>query len=363
MLNRRYKNRYFQMNNCVNYKKEIVKNSIKWLFPIALPFVIYWVLFSKMRPEDFLVTIKNASVLWLALGFIAYSANQAFRTLRFQCLIHTKKTLRKQLFRVQSLYIFYNYLLPFRTGEATYIYLARKHLNIPVANGISSLVVARMFDYSLLIVCCGIIALCMKLRMTPWISMLMKGGAVLFFAITALFILCMLRKNTYVVWIGEKSNFFALWQENKLIQKFSGEFQKIVQSFREISNIRTGLQTVFYTLCTWLCIFLAFYMITRGLGYSVSFLQMTAVSVIAVMSRAFQGVADFGSHEMGWFGGLVLIGFSGKDASIVSFSSHVIILCYMLLVTLYSKITLRKYDAIAAAPCILKERYGRKVGE
>jgi len=236
-------------------------------------------------------------------------------------------------------------------------------LNIPVANGISSLVVARMFDYSLLIVCCGIIALCMKLRMTPWISMLMKGGAVLFFAITVLFILCMLRKNTYVVWIGEKSNFSALWQKNKIIRKFSGEFQKIVQSLREISNIRTGLQTIFYTLCTWLCIFLAFYMITRGLGYSVSFLQMTAVSVIAVMSRAFQGVADFGSHEMGWFGGLVLIGFSGKDASIVSFSSHVIILCYMLLVTLYSKITLRKYDTIAAAPCILKERYGRKVGE
>ncbi|WP_169703060.1 lysylphosphatidylglycerol synthase domain-containing protein [Candidatus Kuenenia stuttgartensis] len=171
----------------MNYKKEIVKNSIKWLFPIALPFVIYWVLFSKMRPEDFLVTIKNASVLWLALGFIAYSANQAFRTLRFQCLIHTKKTLRKTIVPGCSHYTFFiTTCCLLGHGEATYIYLARKHLNIPVANGISSLVVARMFDYSLLIVCCGIIALCMKLRMTPWISMLMKGGAVLFFAITAI---------------------------------------------------------------------------------------------------------------------------------------------------------------------------------
>lgn len=319
-----------------------IKNIVKWLFPMLLPFIIYLFLFSKIKPEDVIVTIKSVSFPWLVLGFVTYSANQVFRTMRFQCLTHSIKPDRKQLFRVQSLYIFFNYLLPFRTGEATYVYLARKHLNIPVANGISSLVVARILDYSLLIACYVMIAFFMNLSIAPWISILMKGSVACFLATIVLFLLYLFRTNKFVMWFGKKINNFAPWQKNKILRKFSGQFQKIVQSFREISNVRTGFQTVIYTLCTWLCIFLAFYMITRGLGFSVSFFQMVIVSVIAVMSRTFQGVADFGSHEMGWFGGLLLIGFSGKDAGIVSFSSHIIILCYMLLVTLYSRVTLKK---------------------
>ncbi|MCF6148028.1 MAG: flippase-like domain-containing protein [Candidatus Kuenenia sp.] len=332
------------MKSVENYRQRQIKNIVKWCFPIALPFVIYWLLFSRIKPEDIFVTIKSISIPWLALGFVMYSANQVFRTMRFQCLTHSIKPDIKQLFRVQSLYIFYNYLLPFRTGEVTYVYLARRHLNIPVANGISSLAVARMLDYSLLIACYVMIAFFMNLSIAPWISILMKGSVACFLVTIVLFLLYLFRTNKFVAWFGKNINIFAPWQKNKIFRKFSGEFQKIVQSFREISNVRTGLQTVFYTLCTWLCIFLAFYMITRGLGFSVSFLHMVIVSVIAVMSRTFQGVADFGSHEIGWFGGLLLIGFSGKDAGIVSFSSHIILLCYMLLVTLYSWATLRKHD-------------------
>jgi len=329
-----------------NYRQALIKNIVKWLFPVALPCIIFWLLFSKTQPEVFWVALKNASFPWLALGFIMYSANQVFRTLRFQCLIHAVKPDTQQLFRVQSLYIFFNYMLPFRTGEAAYIYLAKRHLNIPVANGISSLVAARMSDYFLLIVCCVVITFCMKLNITPLINMLMKGGITFSLVIIASFLLFRKRRNKFFVWMKERRSFHTLWQKSKLIQKFSGEFQKIIQSFREICTVRIALQTAFYTLFTWLCIFLAFYMITRGLGYSVGFLPMIAVSVIAVMSRAFQGIADLGSHEIGWFGGLILIGFSGKDASIVSFSSHIIILCYMLLVTVYSKVTLFSKKAL-----------------
>lgn len=323
-------------------KQKTMKLVIKSLFSAGLPAVVLWYLFSKIRLDDFFLTIRSISVPWILLGLLTYSANQVFRTIRFFCLTHSGKPDLGRLFRVQSLYIFLNYLLPFRTGELSYIYLAKKYLDIPVANCISSLAVARFSDYLLLMSCYVFISFQAKLAVPSWFGFISKGGILCVLLVVCVVLMYIFKDNRYFLRFSRKIKGYPLWQENKVVRKITGHLQKIVSSFKEISNVRIFVFTVLTTAATWACIFFTFHIIVRSLGHHVNFFQIILISLMAMMARLFQGVANFGSHEAGWYGALLVIGFSSKDAGVVAVSSHLIILGYMCLITLYSRLTLKR---------------------
>jgi len=329
------------------YKHNIAKYTIRGLFSVGLPVVVLWYLFSKIRLEDFYITVKNVSVPWLLLGFVTYGANQVFRTIRFFCLTHSARLNMFQLFRVQSIYIFLNYLLPFRTGEISYIYLANSYQNISVANCISSLIVARVSDYALLILCYIFIAFQMDLNLPLWFDVIINSSVICLLLLFFMFVgYILLKKNHYVRELAEKIRTYPFLKTNNLIKKIGGQAKKILISFEEIGNFKVLIQVTLTTIATWICVISTFYIIVRSLGYSVNSWQIVLITVVATMSRLFQGVANLGSHEIGWLGGLLLIGFSDKDAGLVSVSSHMIILSYMLFITLYSRLTLKSVTAV-----------------
>ncbi|MDR4507996.1 MAG: flippase-like domain-containing protein [Candidatus Brocadiaceae bacterium] len=322
-------------------KGKIIKKGIQIVISFGLPIAFLLYLFSIIKLDDLLLTIKSVSLPWICIGFFFYCVNQVFRSIRFYCLIHSIRPNFRKLFKVQSLYIALNYLLPFRTGEISYVYLARRYLDLPMANCISSLVVSRFSDYVFLMLCYVFIAFHMKMVIPPWIGLIAKGGVVCALLAAFFFFLYVFKDTRYLSSFFQKIKTHPFRSKNWFIKRITEQLQKIVLSFKEISNVRIFIQTVLMTIAVWFSIFLTFYIIVHSMGHRISFLHIILVALMAMMSRMFQGVANLGSHEIGWYGALLLVDFSNEDASLVAVSSHIIILGYTLIVSLYSRLTLK----------------------
>jgi uncharacterized membrane protein YbhN (UPF0104 family) len=82
------------------------------------------------------------------LGAAALSATiQYMRGWRFGILLHGEaRPAGLALFRISALLTFFNYALPFRTGEASFVVMAQRAFNTRLITGASILVVTRILD-------------------------------------------------------------------------------------------------------------------------------------------------------------------------------------------------------------------------
>jgi uncharacterized protein (TIRG00374 family) len=103
------------------------------------------VLFTQISPGDIVKTLYQINPFYLLMGFFLYIGCYIFRSMRFYYLLNRKITV-KDLVAVVCLHNFFNMVLPVKTGEFSYIYLVNKHYNRTIGEGITTLLIARIFD-------------------------------------------------------------------------------------------------------------------------------------------------------------------------------------------------------------------------
>ena len=95
---------------------------------------------------------KNVPLWFFFLLFVLFLLLNIFRTLRFRILLDRKELPLGVLFPITLCHNFFVRTLPLMVGEFSYIALLRRHLKIPVSEGIRSLFEARLFDLQFVIV-------------------------------------------------------------------------------------------------------------------------------------------------------------------------------------------------------------------
>ncbi len=111
--------------------------------------VIY--LAGQIDYPHFLSLAKNVP-LWFFFGLFAlFVLLNVFRALRFRMLLARKELPLGVLFPITLCHNFFVRTLPLMVGELSYIALLRRHLKIPVSEGIRSLFEARLFDLQFVI--------------------------------------------------------------------------------------------------------------------------------------------------------------------------------------------------------------------
>lgn len=265
---------------------------------------------------------------WLSLAFAVFGINYLLRTLRFQALIYTQRVPFGSLLGVISLYGMMNYLLPAKSGEASYLVLLNRRLHISLTESTTTLVAARFFDFAAIALVVPIILIAFWQQLPRWI-------------IYASIIFCLLVAVVGVgtLWLlrsSSRERHGKRRPSNSRLAKLYEIWRNLVNSFRAVGQHSQYAHIWLLTIGIWLCVYTNSYLIVLSMGYSVNYLEMIVVSIIMVPLTLLplQGFANLGTHEVGWVTALALFGYS-KDVSLtIAVGSHVILLGSTLLLGL-----------------------------
>ncbi len=316
---------------------------IGFVFPSIL--VVYIIL--KISPQKILAALGNVNVMWLGLGLLFYFINYVFRAMRFRSLVHSQKVSFGDMLKVGCFHSFYNYMLPLRAGEFSYVYYLNRVTGTPAMEGLSTLLVSRVMDFISVLLFFPVVLFFLRGQLSSEFTRtiaIFAGGVVVL--VVLLFFFVVRGRNMIQVLdrLMEKMRLSQsrLWQT---VRHKLGEFH---QSFATIHTRRMYLQLLPISLLIWLSVYGTFYLVIRALHVQINFWQVVLLMIMMVPTRLLplQGVGDLGSHEIGWVIAFRIFGFPEEEALLVAFNSHVIIFVYVLVLGLYAIASVRKKPAV-----------------
>ena len=310
------------------------------LISIVFPVIVIGYCLSQIKIDQFIHVLLQSSFGWLFLGLVVSVFNIFIRAYRFHVLTPSKNPSFNDLFKVQCLFSIITYLLPFKSGEVSFIYLMKKRLQVQLEESAAMLVIARVADY-MIVSFLFFIVLSLVWERIPY-----KVGIVILPVILILIFIFLFL--FIIIWKGEKINNFLRNQSKKVAFLKNVIFQIIIEklgeiiiSLRKIHDKKVYVKVILLSLLSWMTVAISFFVIVKSVGYHVTFLGAMCLAVLIFPVSFIQGIGNFGTHEMEWVAVLILFGFTQEKAIIVALASHIIILFYLLLIAGYAWLALK----------------------
>lgn len=322
-------------------KKTALRIVLSVAMSIAVLAALMW--FTDTNPKVLFGTLSGLSpwVFLLAFGF--HMATYSLRAVRFWLLI--PRALRPSYRRIWILSGAHNlasYVLPAKTGEASWVVYLRTFTGVPSAPGIASLVVSRLLDAAVL---AGSLSLaCMYLAHSGGhgqLEEIAKYGAPL--ALIGIVLAAISIRGDLLVHLLSKSLRSARLHHWKTGERLVAKITEIAHAMRAASKgHRLGVAALL-TVPAWFCIFAFYAVLARGLGIDDGFeVQLTFPEAIfgsslAVLANLLpvNGAAGVGTQELGWVFGFVLLGIEESRALVVGLAVHFVQLFNVVAVGLF----------------------------
>lgn len=327
------------------YSVRVKKNALRLVLSVAMSLAVLAALmwFTDTNPKVLFATLRGLSPWAFLLAFSLHMGTYCLRALRFWLLIPPGIRPRyRRIWVLSGAHNLASYLLPAKTGEASWVVYLRTFTGVPSAPGIASLVVSRLLDAAVL--ASALSVACMYLASAGGhghLQEIAKYGAPL--ALTGVLLAAIAIRGDLLVHLLSKALRLA-----KLNHWARGE--QLVQKITEIANAMRlaskgkslGLAAL-VTIPVWLCIF-GFYAvlargmgITEGSGFDLSFPEAVFGSSLAVLANLLpvNGAAGVGTQEAGWVFGFVLLGVEQSRALVVGLAVHFVQLFNVVTVGLF----------------------------
>lgn len=312
-------------------------------FSYIFPVVVIGYILLKVTPQRIYLTLSHVIPVWLLFGFSLYVMNYFFRSLRFKTLIHSRNIGFKDIFQVSCFHSMYNYILPARAGEFSYIYYLKRITNTPATEGLSTLLVARVLDLITAFLFLPIVLFFLRQRISnEYIKLIvMSAGIVLFLAVLLFYFVVSGQKTIHLLDRCMKRFKIA---ERSVSRKIRRKLEEFHDSFVMIHRKRVYVRAFVLTLLIWFSVYGHFYMIIKALRVEISFWQVVLILMMMIPTRLLpiQGVGNLGTHEIGWVIAFCIFGYSQDDALLVAFNSHILLLVYVVLLGGYAIISTRR---------------------
>ncbi len=296
------------------------------LIGVGISLILCYFLLRTISFNELFITLGRLSVLSFLLAFSLYILVYFLRTIRFMSLIGGKIKFFR-LFSIVSLHNLATVVLPFRTGEVSYVYLMKKE-GISSSEGIASLLLSRLFDFVavFLIFVVGYFYL--------GNSSSDIGQAFLWFSF---FVVGLILLTLSLVWfklhlkvIFERFLRFFSLENNRAIRYFQREFGYVVDSFKAIGSRKVLMIALLESFALWLVMFVFTYYVLNVFGLEVSFLQAIVGGSIAlaISLLPIQGTLGFGTTEVALTIAFLLLGFGKELIIAVGFGYHILSLVF-----------------------------------
>ncbi|HNE69041.1 MAG TPA: lysylphosphatidylglycerol synthase transmembrane domain-containing protein [Anaerolineales bacterium] len=301
------------------------RNLLLYVISGILSAVLLAYLLLNLDWEILRVAFSDLHWGWLGMAFLAYLLNIFLRALRFTNLIYSRPVKWIELVPVSALHNILMYLMPAKTGDVAYIFLAKDRLDLSLTEGTATLLAARYYDFSVVGLVLAILLPFSKKDMPVWIfeSSVIFCLLILLGTIGILLFLRFSKPATDNQPVGEKT----------LITRIRAAWTKFIAGLREIQNHGAHGRVALLTAGIWLCVYSNFYFATRSMGLPVAFYHIAIISIVMIPLTLLplQGFANIGTHEVGWTSVLVAFGYPYKTALAIAAGSHLVLLFSVLI--------------------------------
>ena len=134
------------------FQKHRLNHLISPLLGLGVSLILVIYLVRQVDYPHFLRLAKNVPLRFFFILFALFFLLNICRALRFRMLLDREDLPLGVLFPITLCHNFFVRTLPLMVGEFSYIALLRRHLKIPVSEGVRSLFEARLFDLQFVIV-------------------------------------------------------------------------------------------------------------------------------------------------------------------------------------------------------------------
>ena len=268
---------------------------------VSVTLVIY--LAGQIDYSHFIRLAKNVPLRFFFGLFALFLLLNIFRALRFRMLLDRKELPLGILFPITLCHNFFVRTLPLMVGEFSYIALLRRHLKIPVSEGIRSLFEARLFDLQFVIVGGTFGLLTMKYQLTGYVLTILALAGGLIPANRVLF--GILPKVIEPIWTCIIR--ISPWRHTSLLNSVGHKLGVVSLQLDRFRCVRLLLKVLIFSLCTY-GINLSCHLLllsTLNVNQKLSVL-LVVISVTMIASWFPFSLSGFGVIEGSWAASLVM---------------------------------------------------------
>jgi len=297
-----------------------LKTTVRITASVALAaiLIIALMIWGEVSPMDALATIRSLPPHVYAIALGMHISLYCMRALRFNLLIpKDRRPSFKRSLIVAGAHNMASYLLPAKTGEASFVVYLRMQCAVPSAIGFASLLVSRMLDAATL--CFGLSLACLWLAHTgryPGLTWLGNAGMVLIL-FCAVFTVLSVRGDLLVRLIARVLRWMRVHHLG-FGERMLGKANQVALALRSAGGNGRLYLAAGITFPIWLLVFGFFAVLAKAMGLPehFTFAEATFGSSLAVMFNLLpvNGVAGVGTQEAGWVTGFSQ--FLGVDRSV-----------------------------------------------
>ena len=299
-------------------------------------FLVYYLL-NQIDIEDIKSAFINIYTPSLIIGLILIFSIDFFRAYRAKILIGSGRIRIVDMFLVSLIRNGFNMVLPARTGELSYIYVLKRKFKFPVEIGISTLMIALVFDlvivFSMIVI--SIIIVGINKYAVSSTSVILIAAALLISSLLVLFYL-----SKFVgLFIKIFDRILSKYRigKSKVIQNI---YKKLVETNKNIELIKKrGIYWKVYLISvpSRILKYTAYYFLIHAvlkpmgfgfndLSYWVIILATAAAEISAVLPT--HSLAGLGTYQGVFALAFIMLGFGKEISIIVGFSYHIINLIF-----------------------------------
>ncbi len=315
---------------------------------LSVLFLVYVLL--NLDWEILRVAFSDIHWGWLGLALLAYLVNILLRALRFKNMIYSRPVKWAELVPVSALHNILMYLMPAKTGDVTYIFIAKDRLDLSLTEGTATLFAARFYDFSVVAAFLMILLPFSRNEIPDWIFIpaIIFCGLILLGTVAILTFLKFSKplespsllgkiqkqasglQNSALESDGSPSK--TQKQASGLQDRLRAAWKKFIAGLREIQEHGAHGKVALLTAGVWLCVYSNFYFATKSMGLPVAFYHIAIISMVMIPLTLLplQGFANLGTHEVGWTSVLVAFDYPYKTALAIAAGSHFVLLLSVL---------------------------------
>ena len=285
------------------FQKHRLNRLISPLLGLGVSVILVTYLVRQIDYPHFLRLAKNIPLWFFFILFALFFLLNICRTLRFRMLLDREDLPLTVLFPITLCHNFFVRTLPLMVGEFSYIALLRRHLKIPISEGVRSLFEARLFDLQFVVLGGTFGLLTMGHESTGYVLTILALAGVLIIVNRALF--SVLPKGieriwTYIIRIYP-------WRRTALLDSIGRKLGVVSLQLDRFRCLRLLLKALTFSLCTYginlSCHLLLLSTLNVNQQLSVLFVVISIVMIAAWFPFSLSG---FGVVEGSWAGSLVM---------------------------------------------------------
>ncbi len=285
------------------FQKHRLNRLISPLLGLGVSVILVTYLVRRIDYPHFLRLAKNVPLWFFFILFALFFLLNICRALRFRMLLDREDLPLTVLFPITLCHNFFVRTLPLMVGEFSYIALLRRHLKIPVSEGVRSLFEARLFDLQFVVLGGTFGLLTMGHESTGYVLTILVLAGVLIIVNRALF--SVLPKGIVRIWTCIIRIY--PWCHTALLDSVGHKLGVVSLQLDRFRCLRLLLKALIFSLCTYginlSCHLLLLSTLNVNQRLSVLFVVISIVMIAAWFPFSLSG---FGIIEGSWAGSLVM---------------------------------------------------------